>query len=79
MSGLQDVFWTGFSDEVEKLAVSLGTVGKGLGTAGVLGLGAAAMAGGDEKSPKKTRVGDYEAAHKGYGARIKAQMDAANE
>ena len=48
MTNIQDVFWTGFSDEVEKLAGKMGLLGKGLLAAGVVG-GAAALGAGGKK------------------------------
>ena len=73
---LQDVFWSGFADEVEKIAVSLKNLGKGALVAGGLGVGAKALAGGDDK-PKKSLVADTQAKVQGHHARMKAQMEAA--
>ncbi len=40
---LQDVFWTGFADEVEKLATLKGTLGKGALLVGGAALAASAL------------------------------------
>lgn len=71
MPELQDVFWSGFADEVEKLA----GVGKGLLAAGAVG-GAAALAAAGGKGTDGGLKEKTTGAKSAFG-RTKAQMAAA--
>ena len=73
---MQDVFWDGFADEVEKISNAKTKLAVGAGVGAGLAAGAAALAGKGRKYPDMQAKG-FTGASNSHSSRVKAQMDAA--